>query len=189
MSEELFRIVITAGVGIAVICIVVMTAAAVGLARSLSKVQKKVEGAMDRVEPILDSVKRITEANEQKVGLIADRGVEIALSAKLIAQNAQDITFQAREIAAVARDQAYVYADVGRDVAGRAKERLAQVDNAVDVTLDKVQHAGETVRTAAVRPMREARAMFAGVKAAVATLARGKVTNADRVTSDEEMFI
>ncbi len=189
MSEELFRVVITAGVGVAVLCIAVMTVAAVGLARTTSKMKQRVDSAMDRVEPILASVQRITEANEQKVSLIADRGVEIAASAKLIAENAQDITLQAREIAAVAKDQAYVYADVGRDVAERARDRVAQVDDAVDSTLDKVQHAGETVRLAAIRPLKEATAMFAGVKAAISTLTRARVANADRVTSDEEMFI
>jgi hypothetical protein len=52
-----------------------------------------------------------------------------------------------------------------------------------------VQHVGNNIKSAAMKPVREASGVIAGVKAAVSTYAQGRRASVDHVTQDEEMFI
>jgi uncharacterized protein YoxC len=175
MSEDTFRWVITGGVGIATLCILVMAGILIALYRVASKVETKVEGVTTRVEPILETVRRLADENASKVSDIASRAREIAVNAK--------------EISDVAKDQAHRFAEVGRDIADRAKVQVARVDSAVDGTVDKVQHAGENVKAAVLKPVREAGGVFAGIKAAVTTYGQARRPSIDHIAQDEEMFI
>ena len=186
MSEEIFRFIVTFGVGTVAIGMFVMALATFSIARTALRIKVKVEALVDRADPILESIKRFTDENEPKFTIVADRAVEIA-------GNARAISEQAKDIGEAAKEQVHIYAEVGRDIAIRATDRLAQVDEAVDETVGRIQQAGtnlkENVVETAKVPVREATAIFAGVKAAVGAFARGRVTNADYVTQDEEMFI
>ena len=175
MPEETFRWVITGGVAIAALCILIMAAVAVAMYKVVSRVQQRVDDVAGRVEPLVDTVRRLAVENAPKVSKIAN-------SAVAIAANAEDIS-------GVAKDQAYRFAEVGRDIADRTKAQVARVDAAVDETVETVQHAGENIKVAVLRPMREAGAVAAGLKAAFATLAQGKRPTVDHITQDEEMFI
>jgi methyl-accepting chemotaxis protein len=175
MPEDTFRWVITGGVAIATLCILAMAVVAVLLYRVISKVQTRVQDVTARVEPIIDTVRRIADENAPKFSTIATRGAEIAANAK--------------DISDVARDQAHRFAEVGRDLADRTKAQIARVDAVVDETVDQVHHAGDNVKAAVMKPVKEAGAMMAGVKAAVSTLANGRRPTVDHVTLDEEMFI
>ena len=54
----------------------------------------------------------------------------------VIATDVVAISANARDIANVAKDQAHRFAEVGRDVADRAKAQVARVDAVVDDTVD-----------------------------------------------------
>jgi hypothetical protein len=175
MSEEAFRWVITVGVGIATLCILAMAVAAIALYRVASKVQAKVADMKTRVDPIIDTVRKVADENAPKISAITSNTVEISA-------NAKDISF-------VAKDQAHRFAEVGRDIADRTMVRVARVDAAVDDTVEQVQHAGDNMKAAMMKPVREAGAVLAGVKAAVTALVDGKRPTIDHLTQDEEMFI
>ncbi len=175
MSDETFRWVIFAGDAISTLCIVVMAVTMVALYSMVSKVRAKAEEMMGKASPIIDTTNRLVQENGPKFSDIASRAKEIAGNAK--------------DISDVARDQAHRFAEVGRDVADRAKAQVARVDAAMDQTVDQVQHAGENLKSAAMRPVREASGVIAGVKAAVSTYAQGRRPSVDHVTQDEEMFI
>ncbi len=175
MSEETFRWVITGAVGIATLCIIVMAAVAFVLYRVIAKVQAKVDSVITRVEPIIDTVKRVADENAPKFSDIASRGKEIAANAK--------------DVSDVARDQAHRFAEVGRDIADRTKAQVARVDAAMDETVDQVHHAGDNVKAAVMKPVREANGVLAGIKAAVSTYTNGRRPTVDHITQDEEMFI
>jgi len=175
MSEESFRWAVTVGVWVATICIIVMAGAVVALYRVGSKVQKRVDEMKTRVEPIIDTTRKIMDENAPKVSALAT--------------NVVDISGRAKEIAAVATDQAHRFAEVGRDIAARAKVQVARVDTVVDETVEQVHHAGDNVKAAVMKPVREASAVLAGVKAAVTTLVDGRRPTVDHITQDEEMFI
>ncbi|MEP6716538.1 MAG: hypothetical protein ABJC09_13290 [Terriglobia bacterium] len=175
MSDETFRLVITGAVGIATLCILVMAIVALVLYRVVSKVQSTVDGLVKRVEPVIDTVKRMAADSAPKFSDIASRSREIVANAK--------------DISDVAKDQAHRFAEVGRDIADRTKAQVARVDAAMDDTVDKVQSAGENVKEAVLKPVRGAGGVVAGIKAAVSTYAYGRRPSVDHITQDEEMFI
>ncbi|MDP9053967.1 MAG: hypothetical protein M3N93_06640 [Acidobacteriota bacterium] len=175
MSEETFRWVVTAAVVIATLFIVVMGVVAALLYRVVSKLQVRVDDITKRVEPIIDTVRRSAAENAPKISAVASNVVSISAEAK--------------DIANVAKDQAHRFAEVGRDLADRSKAQIARVDAVVDNTVDQVHHAGDNMKAAVLKPVREANAVFAGVKAAVTVLKDGRRPTVDHIVQDEEMFI
>ena len=182
MPDDTFRWVITGGVLISTLCILIMAATVVILYRVLAKVQTRVDGMATQVEPIIDTVRRITDESAPRISLITASVVEIA-------DNAKDVAVNAKDVSEVAKDQAHRFAEVGKDIADRSRAQIARVDAAVDETVEKVQLATENVKIAAMKPVHEASAIMAGVKAAVASYHQGRRPPIDHITQDEEMFI
>jgi methyl-accepting chemotaxis protein len=175
MSEEMFRWVISGGVAISTLCILVMAVVCMVMLRMVSKVRTKVHDVATQVEPVIDTVRRMAIENAPKVSDIADRAREIAANAK--------------DMSDVAREQAHKWAEVSRDVADRTKAQVARVDAAVDETVDQVHHAGDNVKAAVMKPVREASGVIAGIRAAVTSYSHGRRPSIDHITQDEEMFI
>jgi len=175
MQEETFRWVVTGGVGIATLCILIMAVVAILLYRIASRLQTRVKELTQRVEPIVDTVKKVAADTAPKIATVTGHVVEISANAK--------------DISGVAKDQAHRYAEVGRDLADRTKAQIARVDAVVDDTVDQVHQAGDHMKAAVMKPVREASAVMAGVKAAVTILVDGKRPTVDHLTQDEEMFI
>jgi hypothetical protein len=176
MPDDTFRWVVTGAVAISTLCILILAIAGIAMYRIISRLEGRVTGVVNRVEPLIDTVRKIASDNVQHVNIVAARAAEIAANAK--------------EISDVAKDQAHRFAELGRDFADRAKAQVARVDAAVDQTVDHVQMAGEHVKSAVMKPVREAGGVLAGLKAAVSTYAAGARGPAlDHLTQDEEMFI
>lgn len=175
MSDETFRWVIAGCVALSALCFLITAIAAAGLYRVISKVQRRIGGLADRVGPVLDMVHAGAVENIPRISAMA-------ADAKVIVANAKDIS-------EVAKEQAHRFAEVGRDLADRTKAQVARVDAAVDETVDQVQHAGENIKSTVLKPVREASAVLAGVKAAVSSFSRGRGPTIDHITQDEEMFI
>ena len=55
--------------------------------------------------------------------------------------------------------------------------------------MEHVEQAGESVKKAVMRPVREVNGLAAGLSAAVATLVKGRKSSVASATQDEEMFI
>jgi methyl-accepting chemotaxis protein len=175
MPEETFRWAVAGGVAIATLCIVIMAVVAILLYRIVSKVQARMDEVTTRVEPIIDTVRKLTDENAPKISVLTS--------------NVVDISANAKDISTMAKEQAHRFAEVGRDIADRAKAQIARVDAVVDDTVEQVHQAGDNMKAAVMKPMREAGAVFAGVRAAVSTLVEGRRPTVDHVTQDEEMFI
>jgi methyl-accepting chemotaxis protein len=175
MSEEAFRWVLAVGAGIATLCVIAMAAAAVALYKVASKVEGHIDDVKTRALPIMDSVRRVAEDNAPGLTAITGSAAEIAANAKAIS--------------VIAKDQACRFGEVGRDIADRTRAQVARVDAAVDDTVEQVHHAGDNVKAAVMKPVREASAVLAGVRAAVVTLVDGRRPTVDHITQDEEMFI
>lgn len=175
MPEETFRWVITGGVAIATLCILTMAVVAILLYRIVARVQVRMEGVAERVEPIIDTVRQIASESAPKISTITTRAAEIATNAK--------------EISDLANEQAHRFAEVGRDIADRTKAQIARVDAVMDETVEQVHHAGDNVKAAVLKPVREAGAVLAGVRAALFSLASGRRPTVDHIIQDEEMFI
>jgi len=175
MSEDTFRWVITGAVAIATLCILIMAGVAIALQRIVAKVQGKVNDLTDRVAPIIDTVRKIAADNAPKVN-------DMASSAQVIVANAKDISGEVK-------DQAHRFAEVGKDIADRTRSRVARADAAVDETVEQMHVAGAQAKEAVMKPVREANAVAAGIRAAVGTYISGRRTPIDHIAQDEEMFI
>jgi len=176
MTEETFRWVIAGAVAISTLCILIVAVMAVMMHRAMSAVQARTAKVADRVEPLIETVRKLTDDNAPKLSALTSDAAEIVANAK--------------DVSVVARDQAHRFAEVGRDFTDRAKVQIARVDAAVDHTVEQVQHVSETVKTSVLKPVREAGAVLAGVKAAVSAYAsNGKRLPIDHIAQDEEMFI
>jgi hypothetical protein len=76
------------------------------------------------------------------------------------------------------------------EAGSRAKERLEQIDRSVDNTVEHLEQAGDVMKRAVMRPVKEVNGLAAGISAAVSALAHGKRRQSvDHATQDEEMFI
>jgi methyl-accepting chemotaxis protein len=175
MSDDTFRWFVAGAVAISTLCILVMGAVAVLLFGVIRKLQTRAEGIITKVEPMLDTARRLADENSPKISAIATRAREIADNAK--------------DMSDVAREQAHRWAEVGRDIADRTQAQVAKVEAAMDETVDNVQHAGTNVKEAVMKPVREASGVLAGIRAAVSTYAHGRRPSIDNITQDEEMFI
>jgi ABC-type transporter Mla subunit MlaD len=73
MSEDIFRVVITAAVGLACIAFVVQAIVALGLYKAVRKIQEKVDHIGDKVEPFMAKVEPVVE----RVGPVMDKIVPV----------------------------------------------------------------------------------------------------------------
>ncbi|MGO4885603.1 MAG: hypothetical protein ACLP59_32995 [Bryobacteraceae bacterium] len=129
-----------------------------------------------------------------KVGPLIDRfDTFFVASSKVLEENSgkiANITEETLAVVKATRQQVERIGELIDDVNGRAKARIAQIDHAVESTVEQVEHASETVKSAVLKPVKEVNGLVAGVKAAISTYAQGGNRNSpEHATQDEEMFI
>jgi ABC-type transporter Mla subunit MlaD len=176
MPDDVFRWVISVAVVLACIASVwqaILVAAMYRAGKEAYKASKNAQNRIgplvDRFEAILTSTSRILEENRPKIA---------------------DITAETLVIAKAARQQAERIGELINDANGRARNRIAQIDQTVDHTVEQVEHVGEAVRTAVMKPVREVNGLLNGAKAAVTTYVHGgRRPSVEHATQDEEMFI
>jgi len=177
----------------------------------------KLEPMIDRATAVLDTAEpqiRAAGAAIEKAGPLFDRarvavdkaGATIDRAGPLIDQaraaigNANllieenrpkvaEITDQVNDIARASREQVERVGALVGDASDRARARLAQIDDTVNEAVGQVGEVGDALKRAAMRPVREANSVAAGISAAVSTFVRGRKYPPDMATQDEEMFI
>ncbi len=211
MDETAFRVVIAVGVGIAAIAFVVQAIAMSGLYRIAQAIHQRIETLSKQAEPVLTKLQPVVEktgplvdrlvpmvekaaAAMEKVGVAADGAAGVIASVKLIVDDnrpkVSEVCDEAVAIADTSRQQVERLGGLLYEAEGRARSRLEQIDTAVGNTVENVENAGESIRQAVLRPVREVNGLAAGISAAVATLVRGpRRSSVDSATLDEEMFI
>lgn len=170
MPDDVFRWVIAGAVLLACIAFLVQTGIVIALYRVARKTQTRVLPLVDQAEPILCTTRQILEENRPRIS---------------------EISAEAVEITKTTRAQAERIGDLLGDAAERAKARLAQLDKTVDDTMEQVEHVGDVMRSAVLKPVKEVNGLVAGMKAAISTYAAvaGRRSSVDHATQDEEMFI
>ena len=100
-----------------------------------------------------------------------------------------EITDQVTDIARTGREQVERLGSLVEDAGDRVRARMAQIDDTVTDAVEQVGEVGGALKRAAMRPVREANGVAAGISAAFSTLVRGRKYPPDMATQDEEMFI
>jgi hypothetical protein len=204
MSEDVFRIFVSAAVFLALIAFVVQAGMFIGLYRAVRKMQEKVAPLIEKAEPVIQKAGPLIDKfgpvaekagplvgdirqTVQKVGPILDS------THKLIQDNQPRVAEIVQEVTSMtktARVQVDRAGEVFDDASVRAKARIAQIDQTVDETVVQVEHAGAAMKRAVLVPVREINGIAAGISAAVSTLVHGSgKSSVDHATQDEEMFI
>jgi ABC-type transporter Mla subunit MlaD len=176
MPEDVFRWVIAVGVLLACLASVWQALVLAAIYRAGKEAQKAGKEAQHRLGPLVDRFEAI-----------------LTTSSKILEENRPriaDITTETLAVARTARQQAERIGELMDDASGRAKVRIAQIDQTVGHTVEQVEHAGEAVKSAVMKPVKEVNGIVAGVKAALNTYAQGGNRNSpEHATQDEEMFI
>jgi uncharacterized protein YjbJ (UPF0337 family) len=168
MSDDTFRLVIAGGVVLAALSFFAQAITMLVLFRTVNRLKEKVEPLADKTGPILD--------------LLRTTAVELLPRLMLVSADAVEISKSARE-------QVGRVGDLLTDIAERAKAQVARIDGAVEQTVGSVQHAGESVKDAVLKPVREVNGVLAGIKTAITVYSHGRRQSVDHATQDEEMFI
>jgi len=190
MSEDVFRWVVAVGVMLAAIASVshaVVLAILLRAAREAGKagkdVQTKLQPLVQQLETVLGTSGKVLESS----------GKVVEASIAMVEENRPRVaafTADAVVVAQTARLQAERMSELFDEANARIKARIAQIDDTVGRTVTQVEHASDTVKSAATRPAREINGIMAGVRAALNTYAQGGRHNSpDHITQDEEMFI
>jgi ABC-type transporter Mla subunit MlaD len=212
MDDNAFRIVIAAGVGLAAIGSLVLAASMFAIYR----VAKGIEGRLDllagRVEPVLGKLEPVVEKagplldrvipavekagnSAERIGRVADKAAAVLASVNHIVEDNRprvaEVCGEAVAMAEKGRQQVDRIGELLDEAGDRARNRLEQIDGAVENTVDQVEHAGDSIRDAVLRPVREVNGLAAGISAAVSSLVKGgsRRSSVDSATQDEEMFI
>ena len=135
----------------------------------------KAAAAIDRAGPLIDQAKT-TLANAN-------------LAIEENRPKVSEITEQVAGIARTSREQVDRLGALVEDAGDRAGARLAQIDDTVTDAVEQVGEVGNALKRAAMRPVREANGVAAGISAAVSTFVKGRKYPPDMATQDEEMFI
>jgi ABC-type transporter Mla subunit MlaD len=159
--------------------------------------QIKIAGAtIEKAGPVLERA-RVTidkaAAAIDRAGPLIDQAKTTLANANLaIEENrpkVSEITEQVAGIARTSREQVDRLGALVEDAGDRARARLAQIDDTVTDAVEQVGEVGNALKRAAMRPVREANGVAAGISAAVSTFVKGRKYPPDMATQDEEMFI
>lgn len=175
MSDETFRIVIASGVAIAALCIIVLTIAMIVLLRSVKQMRDKIVPFTGKIAPAADKIVPLLDI--------------LHASALDLAPKLKSVSTDAVEISRNAREQVVRTGELLKDFSERAKAQMARIDREVEHTVDSVHIAGESVKSAVLKPVREVNGVLSGIKTAISVFAQGRRESVDHATQDEEMFI
>jgi len=218
MTDEIFRMAIVAGVGLACLAFIVQAGVAIALFRRIGKIHASAAPVLESAKPVLEKVEPLVEkftlllekaapAMEkagpafEKAGAAADHLKSVADGAGKVLASANRVIDETRpqvvrlsgemvEIAKTGRAQVERLGDLLLDASELAHERLTQIDHSVQNTVRQVEEVSGAMKRAVLRPVREVNGLAAGVSAAVSTLMKGsRKSSVDHAVQDEEMFI
>jgi hypothetical protein len=187
--SEVFQWVIGVAAVVACLAVVGQFAIFAAIYRALTEAQKAGKEAGAKIGPLVERIGPLVE----RVGPVVERiDSLLTTTGKILEENGpriSNITAESLLIVKAARQHADRIGELIDETNDRAKARIAQLDESVGHTVEQVEHAGDVVKSAVLRPVREANGIVAGVKAALNTYAQGGNRSPARATQDEEMFI
>jgi hypothetical protein len=168
MSQTALLYVMASFVIISAIALCIQAGMLAGIYKTVKTLQEKIDPLVPKVESLVEKTNSTVEISNKQISEITSRTIDILDSTK-------------RQMAIVE--------DVVGDVAGRAKVQIERVELVVDDTLSRAHEVVAVFHDGVMKPLREINGLAAGIRAGLATIARGNRPTPDQATSDEEMFI
>lgn len=168
MDQQTLLYIMTAFVVLAAIAMVAQAIAIVALYKGLKATELRVAQVLPKVEKLVETSQSAVEHGRAQI---------------------QEITVRTTELLDSARKQVARVDEVLADASVRARVQLERAEALIDDTLGKAQQTVGLVHSGVMRPLREVQGFTAGIKTALAFLAKGNRPSVAQVTQDEEMFI
>jgi ABC-type transporter Mla subunit MlaD len=168
MDQTTLLYVMTAFVIISAIALCIQAGMLVAMYKTTKAMQQSIQPLVPKVESLVDGATKTIEQSRQQIAEITERTNDILDSTK-------------RQLAMVE--------EVVTDATARAKVQLERVEMVLDDTVSRAHETIATLHGGLMRPLRQINGIAAGLRTALAFLARGERPSVDRVTTDEEMFI
>jgi len=168
MDQTTLLYVMTAFVIISAIALCIQAGMLFAMFKTTKAMQQSIQPLVPKVESLVDSAKTTIEESRNQIAEITERTNDILDSTK-------------RQLAMVE--------EVVTDATSRAKVQLERVEMVLDDSISRAHETIATLHGGILRPLREINGIAAGLRTALAFLARGNRPSVDRVTTDEEMFI
>ena len=162
-----FLLVISIFTGVAAVALLIQMATMIGLYFSIRSIQKRVMDLADRVEPILDTTRRLLEETRQ---------------------HARDIFGKLQDITETTRTQVMRIDELLAEVSAHTRATLARLDRLVEVAAARAEETMDQVQRTILAPVRGLNGAAAAVRAVVGHLARRRASH-DRATQEEDLFI
>ena len=161
-------LVMTVFTGIAAVALLMQMFVFFGIYRSIKAIEERLSSFADRVEPLVESTRRIVEET---------RG------------QARDIFTKVQAIAETTRVQVVRIDELLAEVSVHTRAQLERLDRVAEDAAGRVEQTVATVQRTVLAPVREINALAAAVRAVVGHLGRRRVTVVERPTQDEDLFI
>ena len=175
MNETTLLYVLAAFVIISAIALCIQAGMLAGIYKTVKSMQETINPLVPKVESLVEKTSATVEQSGRQITAITARTNEILESSKDILDSAK------RQVAIVE--------DLVGDAAVRARVQMDRAELVLDDTLSRAHETVAVFQDGVMRPLREIHGLAAGIRAALAALARGNRPTPDRATSDEEMFI
>jgi ElaB/YqjD/DUF883 family membrane-anchored ribosome-binding protein len=175
MSETALLYVMAAFVIISAIALCIQAGMLVQIYKTTKQLQQAINPLLPKVESLVEKTNSTVEQSGRQI-------TEITTRANAILESSKDILDSTKR-------QIAIVEDVVGDAAERAKVQMERVELVFDDTLSRAHETVAVFHDGVMRPLREINGLAAGIRAALASIARGNRPTPDQATSDEEMFI
>ncbi|HTC35094.1 MAG TPA: hypothetical protein VK724_17085 [Bryobacteraceae bacterium] len=175
MSETALLYVMAAFVIISAIALCIQAGMLAGIYKTTKQLQQAINPLLPKVESLVEKTNSTVEQSGRQI-------TEITTRANAILESSKDILDSTKR-------QIAIVEDVVGDAAERAKVQMERVELVFDDTLSRAHETVAVFHDGVMRPLREINGLAAGIRAALASIARGNRPTPDQATSDEEMFI
>ena len=168
MNEMTLLYVMAAFVIIAAIALCIQAGMLAGMYKTVKALQQSINPLLPKVESLVEKTSSTVEQSGRQI---------------------TEITTRANDILDSTRRQLAIVEEVVGDAAVRAKVQMERVELVLEDTLSRAHETVAVFHDGVMRPLREVNGLAAGIRAALASMARGNRPTPDHATSDEEMFI
>jgi hypothetical protein len=142
---------------------------------------------------LLFGIYRTTKVVQEQTATLVPQAKHILSLAETTLQESRkhvvEITGKANELMDSAKAQFVKIDSLVTDATARAKNQVERAEMVVDDTISRVHESVSAVHHGILVPVRQANAVAAGVRTAVAVFLRGGRPNVAEATQDTEMFI
>ncbi len=158
----------TTFVALAAIAMIAQAIAIIALYKGMKQTEERLAVVLPKVEKLMETSQSAVEQGRAQILEITKRTTDILESA---------------------RTQLVRVDEVMADATMRARVQLERAEAIIDDTLSRAQQTVGLVHSGVMRPLREIQGITAGVRTALAFIAKGNRPSVAQVTQDEEMFI